>query len=108
VTFPPGATTRLILERHFPEARIVMELSGIAAVLAFVRAGAGAALVSRVAVEADLARGALVEARHPATPLRREIAIVHRGVERLSPAAAAVRQALLATRPGRPGSRRGR
>jgi DNA-binding transcriptional LysR family regulator len=103
VTFPPGATTRLILERHFPDARIVMELSGIAAVLAFVRAGAGAALVSRVAVEADLARGTLVEARHPATPLRREIAIVHRGVERLSPAAAAVRQALLTGR--RRGSR---
>jgi len=98
VTFSPGYSTRQLLERHIPGARVVMELSGVAAVLAFVRAGVGVSLVSRVAVAADLERGALVEARRPETPIRRELALIHRGVERLSPAAAAVRRRLLSSR----------
>lgn len=98
VTFPPGSSTRELLARHFPSARVVMELSGIAAVLAFVRAGVGVALVSRAAVATDLARRSLVEVRHPRTPIVRELSLVHRGVDRLSPAAAALRARLLGSR----------
>jgi DNA-binding transcriptional LysR family regulator len=96
ITFPPGASTREALVRHFPDAPIVMELSGIAAVKAFVRARVGVALVSRAAVESELGRGALVEVRHKATPIARPIGLVHLGTARLAPAAAALRERLLA------------
>lgn len=99
VTFPRGATTRDILERTFRNPRVVMELSGIAAVLAFARAGAGVALVSRVAVAGDLARGSLLQLPH--AHIVRRLSLVHRGVDRLPPAASALRLALLADR-GRP------
>jgi DNA-binding transcriptional LysR family regulator len=107
VTLPPGTTTRQILERTFPGARVVMELSSIGAVLAFVRARAGVALAAREAVAAELERRALVEVRHPATPIRRRIQLVHGGLDRLPPAAAALRERLLATtrRPARPARR---
>jgi DNA-binding transcriptional LysR family regulator len=95
VTFPPGSSTRELLAQHFPDARVVMELSGIAAVLAFVRVGVGVALVSRAAVAGELSRGGLVEVRDARTPIIRQLALVHRGVERLSPAAAALRARLL-------------
>ena len=99
VTFPPGAASRQLLERHFPDAHVVMELSGIAAVVAFVRAGVGIALVSRQAVAAELARRTLVEIAHPRTPVVRPMHLVHLGVERLPPAAAALRRRLLEARP---------
>jgi DNA-binding transcriptional LysR family regulator len=108
VTFSAGASTRVLLERNFPGARVVMELSGVAAVLAFVRAGVGVSLVSRIAVAAEIERGTLVEVRHARTPIRRDLFLIHRGVERLSPAAAAVRARLLVSPPARPGSRRAR
>jgi DNA-binding transcriptional LysR family regulator len=107
VTFPPGATSRELLGRHFPDARIVMELSGIAAVVAFVRAGVGVALVSRHAVAAEIARGTLAIVPHRATPLRRRLALAHLGVARLPPAAAALRKLLL-TPPPAQGARRSR
>lgn len=96
VTFRKGATTRGLVDRHFPEARIVMELGSIAAVKGNVRAGIGIALVSRLAVESDLELGRLVEVVDPRTPIVRPLSIVHRGVERLPPAAAALREQLLA------------
>ncbi|MBI5514201.1 MAG: LysR family transcriptional regulator [Deltaproteobacteria bacterium] len=98
VTFPPGATIRDALDQHFPEVDIVMELSGIASVIEHAAPGLGVALVSRVSVEDALADGALVEVRDPRTPLRRPLKIVHRGVDQLSPAAAALRKLLLASR----------
>ena len=104
VTFAKGSTTRALLERHFPGAEVVMELGSIAAVKGNVRAGIGVALVSRSAVEHDLAAGRLVVVPHPATPLVRELRLVHRGVERLAPAAARLRELLLA-RPPPPPSR---
>lgn len=109
VTFPRGATTRDLLEVHFPDAHVVMELSGIAAVLGNVRAGIGLALVSRAAVEADLALGYLVEVPHKKTPLTRRLYLVHRGVNRLPPAAAALRKLLFERKrilPGGPRRRR--
>lgn len=98
VTFRKGATTRGLVDRHFPEARIVMELGSIAAVKGNVRAGIGIALVSRLAVQSDLELGRLVEVADPRTPIIRPLSIVHRGVERLPPAAAALREQLLAAR----------
>jgi DNA-binding transcriptional LysR family regulator len=109
VTFPPGSSSRVLLERHFPGARVVMELSGIAAVLAFVRAGVGLALVSRASVASGLAAGDLVLVPDARTPLARRLSLVHQGLERLPPAAAALREQLLAGRSGkRQGARRSR
>jgi DNA-binding transcriptional LysR family regulator len=95
VTFRPGASSRAMLEAHFPAARFVMELGGIAAVKGMVRAGIGLALVSRAAVSEDLSRGRLVEVEDPRTPLIRRLGLLHRGLERLPPAAAAFRAELL-------------
>ena len=95
VTFGQGSPTRALLLEHFPDAQIVMELSSIAAVKGNVRAGIGIALVSRAAVAADLARGDLVEVSSPHTPIHRTLSVVHRGIERLPPAAARLRCMLL-------------
>jgi DNA-binding transcriptional LysR family regulator len=109
VTFGRGSTTRTLLESHFPGADIVMELNGIASVKGNVRAGIGVALVSRAAVEQDLADGRMVVVPHPATPIVRPLRLVHRGVERLPPAAARLRELLLARRPAKaPARRKGR
>ena len=103
VTFRRGATTRAIFERFFPGAEIVMELGSIAAVKGNVRAGVGVALVSENAVIDDLARGLLVRVPDARTPIVRELRVAHLGVERLPPAAAALREVLLSERtPGRP------
>ena len=99
VTFARGSTSRTLLGRHFPAAEIVMELGSIAAVKGNVRAGIGVALVSRAAAVRDLAHGWLVEVPHPATPIARPLHLVHRGVERLPPAAARLREVLLSHRP---------
>lgn len=95
VTFAPGSSTRAALDRSFPDATIVMELGSIAAVKGHVRQGVGIALVSRTAVASDLAARRLVELSHPLVPIAREIVLKHRGVERLPPAAAALRELLL-------------
>jgi DNA-binding transcriptional LysR family regulator len=102
VTFGRGTTSRALLERHFPDAEIVMELGSIASVKGNVRAGIGVALVSRAAARHDLAQGRLVEVPHALTPIARPLHIVHRGVERLPPAAARLREVLLAHPPDRP------
>lgn len=99
VTFGPGSTTRRLLAQHFPEAEIVMELGSIAAVKGNVRAGIGVALVGRSTVEHDLAAGRLIEVPDPRTPIDREFRLVHRGVDRLPPAAARLRELLLARPP---------
>lgn len=101
VTLLRGTTTRELLDRHFPGARVVMELGSIAAVKGNVRAGIGVALVSRSAVEVDLSLGRLVEVRHPETPIPRPLHIVHPGRDRLPPAAAALRRLLLESRTGK-------
>ena len=95
VTFPEGSTTRMLLRRHFPDALVVMELSGMAAVKGNVRAGIGIALVSRAAVARDVAAGSLVEVPTPQTPITRHLSLVHRGIASLPPAAAKLRSLLL-------------
>jgi DNA-binding transcriptional LysR family regulator len=102
VTFARGTTSRELLERHFPNAEIVMELGSIASVKGNVRAGIGVALVSRAAARHDLSQHRLVEVPHPLTPIARPLHLVHRGVDRLPPAAARLREVLLAHPPDRP------
>ncbi len=99
ITFGKGSTTRHHVDQHFPSASIVMELGSIAAVKANVRAGIGIALVSRHAVENDLALGRLAKFPHPKTPIARPLHLIHRGKERLSPASAAFRELMLSSRP---------
>lgn len=98
VTFVRGSPVRELLERHFPDADVVMELGSIAAVKGNVRAGIGVALVSRAAVAHDLASGRMAEIPSQTTPVLRRLSLAHRGVDRLSPAAAALRDLLLAER----------
>lgn len=95
VTLGHGSTTRELLDRHFPGVSIAMELGSLAVVQGSVRAGLGVALISRHAVALDLAHGRLVEVRHRATPIRRPFRLLHRGLERLSPAARELRELLL-------------
>ena len=106
IAFPAGSATRAILEQHFPKADVVMELSSIAGVKGNVRAGIGIALVSRAAVDSDLASGRLVALPSPETPIPRRLSLVHRGVDRLPPAAAALRRMLLDVTAGTGGSGR--
>lgn len=100
IAFRPGANNRTLLDRHFPGADVVMELGSLEGILAHARAGVGIALVSRHAAGPDLASGALVELADRRTPVSRTLRIVHRGVERLPPAAAAFRALMLETKPG--------
>src|SRR5690606_142170 len=86
ITFGHGTVTRATLDRHFPDANIVMELGSISAVKSHVRARIGIALISSAAVENDVAAKRLVRIRHPTTPIAREIVVEHRGVEQLAPA----------------------
>ncbi len=95
VTFLNGTSTRQALDRNFPGAEIVMELASIAAVKRHVRAGIGIALISDAAVQVELANQRLFRLRHPRTPLRRGLFLVHRGQKLLSPAASALRSMLL-------------
>ncbi|KIG16657.1 Hydrogen peroxide-inducible activator [Enhygromyxa salina] len=101
VAFRRGTTSRALLDAAVPDADIVMELGSIATVKGNVRAGIGLALVSRHAVVRDLAEGTLVQVATELTPIPRPLELVHLGVERLPPAAAALRQLLLSRR-GRP------
>lgn len=95
VTFRTGASSRAELDRAFPSAEIAMELGSIAAVKGHVRSGVGIALVSKHAVKTDVQLGRLVIVRHRKTPIRRTIHVVHRGLDRLPPAAAALRSRML-------------
>lgn len=99
IAFVPGSAVRAVMDRHFAGVPIAMELGSISTVKGSVRAGLGIALVSRTAVATDLSLGRLVEVRDPRTPLPRPLRLVHRGVERLSPSAAALRRLLLADAP---------
>lgn len=70
----------------------------MAAIKGHVREGIGIALISRAAVQQELDARRLVELAHPATPIPRHFVLVHRGRDRLTPAAAALRDLLIAGR----------
>lgn len=94
VTFAHGATTRTLVDQYFPGVPIAMELGSIAAVKGNTRAGVGVALVSRRAVERDVASGQLVVLSSDRTPITRPLYLVHRGRDRLPPAAAELHRML--------------
>ncbi len=106
IAFAPGSAVRAVMDRHFAGVEIGMELSSISTVKGSVRAGLGIALVSRTAVATDLELGRLVEVRDPRTPIDRPLRLLHRGLDRLSPAARALRLLLLADAPRRSPRRR--
>jgi molybdate transport repressor ModE-like protein len=95
LTLPPGANHRALLDRNFPGVEVAMELSSLQAVKAHVEAGMGQALLSRASVARDLAEGRLVEVADRRTPISRTLSLLHLGVARLSPAARALRDAML-------------
>ena len=74
----------------------MLELSSASALKGQLRAGLGVSLLSRRIVETDLSLGRLVLFRKKPAPIRRQLVLVHRGLERLSPAAKALRTVLLA------------
>jgi DNA-binding transcriptional LysR family regulator len=87
VTFARGATTRILTDAYFPDRPIAMELGSIAAVKANARAGVGVALVSRRAVERDVSAKQLEIVASDRTPIARPLYLVHKGRDRLPPAA---------------------
>jgi len=95
VAFPPGSSLRSLLDRSAPEVDIVMEVRSFGAVKGLVRAGIGLALLSASSVTADIAHGRLVRVPWDGLPGPRQVHLVHGGVERLSPAARGLREALL-------------
>jgi DNA-binding transcriptional LysR family regulator len=76
-----------------------MELASSSTVKGSVRAGLGVALVSRSSVTTDLSLGRLVEVGDRRTPIPRPLRLIHRGLDRLSPAARTLRALLLADAP---------
>jgi DNA-binding transcriptional LysR family regulator len=106
ITFPPGGTTREYLDRYFPGVVIAMEIASIPSIVAHACEGVGMALVSRHAVRRELAAKKLVRVPHPQTPISRPFRLVHRGLERLPPAAAVLRELLLSNRRSSSPSRR--
>lgn len=95
VGFPRGSMLRKILDENFDAPDVVMELGSIAAVKGNVRAGIGRCLISRQAIVRDIAEGRLVEVDDPRAPIARTLVLAHRGVDRLPPAAARLRELLL-------------
>lgn len=96
LTFVHGSPLRTLLDRHFPEVTVCMELGSIAAIKGNVAAGVGVALVPLSAVVQTLEDGRLVRREDPRTPLHRRLVLIHRGQDRLSTAAGALRTMLLA------------
>ncbi|MEL6347178.1 MAG: LysR family transcriptional regulator [Myxococcota bacterium] len=96
VTFQPGAALRKLLDQNLPDIDVVMELQSFAAAKGLVLAGIGVALLSRVSVEEDLEMGRLVEVEDIRAPHSRALCLRHAGLERIPPAAAALRELLLA------------
>ncbi|WP_029136096.1 LysR family transcriptional regulator [Nakamurella lactea] len=89
-----GSGTREVLERAVGTLELadVLELDSNAAVKIAVAAGAGATVISRLAVAAELTRGSLVQIRTDGLDLRRQLRMVSRRGARPSPAAAALAQ----------------
>lgn len=95
ICFPRGTHIREVLTAHFPEAEVVMELNSTTAIKGHVRAGLGIALLSESAILHDLKHGRLSRIDDPRTPIQRTLSIIHGPFPTLSPAARALREALL-------------
>ena len=98
LTFTEGSAIRALLKVAWPEVEIGMELGSVQAVRAHAVEGIGMALLSSRSVRSDLKRGRLEVVEREGFPIYRELVLCHRGVERLSVAAAALRDQLLGKR----------
>jgi len=89
----PGSGTRGAMERYFARKGVTItasiEISGAEALKQGVQAGLGLAMMSRDAVELEVASGRLVELKVPGLPIHRKWYLVHRQNKRLSPSAEA-------------------
>ncbi|MFT6142939.1 MAG: DNA-binding transcriptional LysR family regulator [Myxococcota bacterium] len=95
VTFWHGSAIRELLMEALPSAVIAMELGSVSAVRAHVLQGIGMGLLSLASVGPDVRAGRLVVVKRDGFPVQRRLVICHHGVDRLSPAAAALRIRLL-------------
>lgn len=95
VTFPRGASLRRALDESLDDAEVVSEVTTVSTSKGFLRAGLGLGLISRAAVAVDVELGRLQVIDDPRTPPPRALYLHHRGLERLTPAARALRDVLL-------------
>ncbi len=102
----PGSGTRAAMERFFTQRglqyRTGCELSSNEAIKQAVQAGLGLGVVSAQTLELELETRRLVVLPVEGFPILRHWFVVHRRHKRLSPAAQALRQLLLASDPARP------
>src|SRR6187397_1084482 len=91
IAYPSGSTTRRMIDAVFDAHRVVvrarMEISSPEAMKRLAQAGLGVAILPRPVVAAEIGRKALKVITLAAVRFEREIGIVHRGEESLSPAA---------------------
>jgi DNA-binding transcriptional LysR family regulator len=90
IAYPSGSTTRrmidAVFDAHRVAARARMEISSPEAMKRLAQAGLGVAILPRPVVAAEIGRKALKVITISGVRFEREIGIVHRGVESLSPA----------------------
>ena len=91
IAYPSGSTTRrmidAVFESHHVSVRARMEISSPEAMKRMVQSGLGVSILPRPVVAGEIRRGALKVIALPGLRFEREIGVVHRGVESLSPAA---------------------
>lgn len=96
LTREPGSGTRNAMERFFREAGVEItssiEVAGVEALKQGVQAGLGLAMMSRDAVELELALGRLVELDVEGLPIHRHWYLAHREKKRLSAPAQAFKE----------------
>lgn len=91
IAYPSGSTTRRMIDAVFDAHRVAvrarMEISSPEAMKRLAQAGLGVAILPRPVVATEIRRRALKVITLAAVRFEREIGIVHRGEESLSPAA---------------------
>jgi len=111
IAYPAGSITRRMIDdafsAHGETLRARMEISSPEAMKQLAQAGLGASILPRPVVAAELERGTLKTVSVPGAHFEREIGMVHREDEALSPAAAVFLE-MVAARFRDVGSQKGR
>jgi DNA-binding transcriptional LysR family regulator len=98
IAYPSGSTTRRMIDAVFEAHRITvrarMEISSPEAMKRLAQSGLGVSVLPRPVVAGEIRRKALKVIVLPGVRFEREIGIVHRGAESLSPAARAFLEAV--------------
>jgi DNA-binding transcriptional LysR family regulator len=104
IAYPAGSITRRMIDdvfaAHGETLRARMEISSPEAMKQLAQAGLGSSILPRPVVADELARGALKAISIPGVSFGREIGMVHREDEALSPAARAFLDMIAARFPG--------